>query len=95
MTFVVYILYSVKLDKFYIGTTNDVERRITEHNDSKYTKSYTVKGIPWKLYLTIKCHSSEHAYLIEKYIKARKSSEYIKKLSSDGRLISDLIKKFK
>ena len=30
-----YILYSEKLNKFYVGSTTDIERRITEHNRGK------------------------------------------------------------
>jgi putative endonuclease len=32
MEFFVYILFSSSLDKFYIGHTNDLDRRVYEHN---------------------------------------------------------------
>ncbi|MFW6249215.1 MAG: GIY-YIG nuclease family protein [Bacteroidota bacterium] len=32
MAFIVYILYSKSKDKYYIGQTNDLERRFHEHN---------------------------------------------------------------
>ena len=32
----VYIIYSTKLDNYYVGTTDDVERRLNEHNSKKY-----------------------------------------------------------
>ena len=43
----VYLLRSVKRDKFYLGWTTDLNRRLTEHNlgKSRYTKS---RG-PWEL----------------------------------------------
>ena len=45
--FTVYILYSVSLKKYYVGQTNNYERRINDHN-SRQSK-YTSKGIPWIL----------------------------------------------
>lgn len=39
--FYVYVLQSLKNNRFYIGCTNDLFRRLREHNEgrSKYTKS--------------------------------------------------------
>ena len=42
-----YILYSLKLDKYYTGSTFDIERRLTEHNRGK--EKFTRLGIPWTL----------------------------------------------
>ena len=37
-----YILYSQKLDKFYIGYTQDsTENRLDKHNQSSYGSKYT------------------------------------------------------
>ena len=43
----VYVLKSQKWSKQYIGFTNNLEKRVKEHNE-KNTKS-TRYGIPWKL----------------------------------------------
>ena len=46
--YVLYILYSEKLDRFYVGYTNDIERRIAEHNriKRKYTSfDVTLAGV--------------------------------------------------
>ena len=42
-----YVLYSAKLNKYYIGACTDLERRLYEHNigHSKFTST----GIPWIL----------------------------------------------
>ncbi|WP_081428658.1 GIY-YIG nuclease family protein [Cytophaga hutchinsonii] len=45
--FTVYILYSVSLKKYYVGQTNNYERRINDHNSGQ--SNYTSKGIPWIL----------------------------------------------
>ena len=45
MEFVVYILYSSSLDKYYVGSTGNFVKRIVEHNSGK--GNFTSKGIPW------------------------------------------------
>lgn len=42
-----YILYSRRLNKYYVGHTNNLERRLLYHN-SGYNKS-TKSGLPWEL----------------------------------------------
>ena len=42
-----YILYSEKLNKYYIGSTTDLNRRLIEHNRGK--EKFTKTGMPWKL----------------------------------------------
>jgi putative endonuclease len=43
--YTVYILFSSKTQKFYIGQTQNIENRLFEHNSGE-TKS-TKGGIPW------------------------------------------------
>ncbi|NNL91322.1 MAG: GIY-YIG nuclease family protein [Saprospiraceae bacterium] len=40
MMYYTYILHSTKQNRYYIGYTNDIERRINEHNKKRvgYTK---------------------------------------------------------
>ena len=45
--FIVYIIYSAKLKKYYTGSTDDLSRRLKEHNRGK--KAFTRIGIPWEL----------------------------------------------
>jgi putative endonuclease len=53
----VYILYSDLLGKYYVGSTNDLSRRMAEHNygHSKFTKT----GKPLKLIKTIQCNTRQ------------------------------------
>ena len=94
MTFYVYIIYSVKLQRFYIGTTDNISQRLSEHNSAKYSGSFTEKGIPWELYFSIECNSSQQAYKLEKFIKKMHSSVFIKKLKVDPELLEGLLKRF-
>ena len=43
----VYVLFSQKLHKRYIGFTSDLAKRLLEHNSGKST--FTKAGIPWTL----------------------------------------------
>ena len=76
--FTVYILHSDKIDQFYIGYTNNIDRRISEHNRKK--GKFTDRGIPWKVVYTETYQTKENAKSREAYIKSRKSRDYIKKI---------------
>ena len=43
----VYVLKSINSDKFYIGHTNDINKRLVEHNTG--LSDYTSKYMPWEL----------------------------------------------
>ena len=80
--FTAYILYSEKMDRFYVGFTNNIDRRIAEHNRKK--GKYTDRGIPWKIVYTETYPSKIEAQDREKFIKSRKSREYIEGLINPG-----------
>ena len=70
----VYCLYSETIKKYYIGTTNDLERRIAEHNTG--TEQFTKRGTPWKLVGYILCNSHEEAARLERRLKRGKNKKY-------------------
>ncbi|MCF8359816.1 MAG: GIY-YIG nuclease family protein, partial [Prolixibacteraceae bacterium] len=71
-------LYSFKIDRYYIGYTNNIERRIAEHNRKK--GKYTDRGIPWEIVYTEQYKMKQDAEKREKEIKAEKSRNYIEEL---------------
>lgn len=75
MGFVVYILYSEKLNRFYAGHTNNIEKRLETHNCGG--KKYTTKGIPWVLIKTYNCDSRSEATQLERKIKKRGIRRYL------------------
>jgi putative endonuclease len=75
MNYFLYILYSSSLDKYYIGTTNNIERRIYEHNLGR--GKYTSKGIPWEIKFTRFFNSKDDAVKEERRLKKCKSRKYI------------------
>ncbi len=76
--FYVYFLYSAKLKKYYTGYTDDVNRRLLQHNSEKI--HYTRTGTPWSLvgYETYK--TKEEAFSREQWIKRMKSNKILKKI---------------
>ncbi|MEH6406132.1 MAG: GIY-YIG nuclease family protein [Leeuwenhoekiella sp.] len=73
----VYILYSKKLDSFYIGETENLAERIDQHNSGFYNKAYTKKANDWELFYTFTSESKSQALKIERHIKKMKSKIYI------------------
>ena len=74
----VYILKSKKCGKFYIGCTNNLQRRLQEHN-SGYNKS-TYLHLPWEIVCTEAYSNSTVAFEREKKIKSYKGGNAFKKL---------------
>ncbi len=74
-----YILQSETTDRFYIGSTDDLNRRIRQHNDPAYLLSKTTKRFkgPWKLVYCENFESRSQAMAREKEIKAWKSRKMI------------------
>jgi putative endonuclease len=86
----VYILYSSKLGKFYIGQTTDLANRLLQHNDLNSSYS-TKRGQPWKIFLTMQCKSISHAMKLERHIKNMKSKKFILNLKKYPELIERII----
>ncbi len=63
----VYILYSEKHDKYYIGQTNDVKARLERHNNG--LENFTSKYIPWILVGFITKATRAEAVVLEKKLK--------------------------
>ncbi|GET30624.1 GIY-YIG nuclease family protein [Prolixibacter sp. SD074] len=91
--FYVYILYSPSSDIYYVGSTDDVERRLEEHNHLS-ENSFTSKHRPWDLKVAFDVsHSRTVALKIEKHIKRQKSRKYIEDII-ERNSIERLITKF-
>ena len=86
----IYIIYSKKIDRYYVGTTDDVEKRLDEHNSGFYNEAYTVKGVPWELRLSFEYESSQKAYGLEKFLKKMKSRVFLEKVIVDPDILLDI-----
>ena len=91
--FHLYILYSDTYDKYYIGQTNDLDRRIEEHNEQE-KNTFTAKYRPWEIVMSFEVGESLGvARKIENHIKKQKSRIYIEEILERG-TIDGLIEKF-
>ncbi len=73
-----YILYSQKLDKYYIGSTNDVQGRLSRHNSSN--KGFTSTGKPWGLKYFEQFEDRKSALAREQQLKKWKNRALIERL---------------
>ena len=64
----VYIIYSQKLNKYYVGACTDLERRLYEHSigHSKFTST----GMPWVI---------KHTEIFQTLQEAKKGNPPLKK----------------
>lgn len=65
---VVYAIQSQASDRIYIGQTEDMDRRLNEHNSGKVTSTTTDK--PWTLLKTELFASRSEARWAERQLKA-------------------------
>ena len=79
----VYILKSLKINKFYTGVTDNLKRRIKEHNSGN--SDFTSWSGPYKLIWYSAFDNKEKAYNFEKYLKSSSGFAFRNK-----RLISNL-----
>ena len=71
----VYILYSEKRSRYYVGQTSDINKRLEKHNQG-YVAS-TKGGTPWRLVLQIEVLSRKEAIVLERKIKKRGAKRYL------------------
>jgi putative endonuclease len=77
--FYCYVLYSVKLDNYYIGSTKDLEGRLLRHNSSKRGFTSTT-GKPWVIKYSEIFETKKLALQREFKLKSWKSRKAIEKL---------------
>ena len=76
--FYVYILFSAELNRYYIGSTNEIEGRLERHLQSK--KGFTAKAKDWELKYSEVFDTRSEAVRRELQIKKWKSRVMIEKL---------------
>ena len=73
----VYVLYSGGFDKYYVGLSENVDKRLKEHNEgqNKSTKPY----IPWWVAHLEEYKTRNEARTREKYLKSASGRRWRKK----------------
>ncbi|NOS91139.1 MAG: GIY-YIG nuclease family protein [Cyclobacteriaceae bacterium] len=90
----VYILFSKKLEKHYIGSTSYIENRLAQHTEDPMKGSFTSKADDWKLIFNIECQSPSQGLRIEEHIKSMKSRKYIQNLCRYPEMVEKLLKRY-
>ena len=80
----VYIIYSKKLDRYYVGYTESIEKRLYEHNAGIST--YTSKAEDWVLKYREEYAARSEAIKRESAIKKKKSRSYLEWLIETGKV---------
>jgi putative endonuclease len=73
--FITYILFSSKIGKFYTGQTDDLDRRMEEHNRGK--TSFMASGMPWEIIYSKEFNSRQDAIKLERFIKKRGAARFL------------------
>jgi putative endonuclease len=82
MAFYTYILYSEKTDRYYVGSCQDMEIRLMQHNTGRNIS--TKAGAPWVLKHCETYPTSQLARKRESEIKRKKSRNFIEQLISSA-----------
>ena len=75
--YIVYVLKSKNFPKSYVGITDNLERRLGQHNDSNsfYTKRY----VPWFVIHKEEYENRVEARAREKYLKSAAGRKFLRK----------------
>jgi len=74
MYFFIYVLYSKKLKKRYVGSTKNIDKRLAEHNSGK--SKFTKAGIPWELVYTESFQTNTEARSRETFLKTGQGRKF-------------------
>jgi putative endonuclease len=74
----VYILFSESHQRYYVGHSDNVEKRLSDHNKGKVRSTKAFK--PWIVVYSESYNTKSEAYRREMQIKSYKSGEAFKKL---------------
>jgi putative endonuclease len=81
-----YILKSKKNNRFYIGSTNDLERRLQEHNSGKTKSLKYLRPLEMVFSKGFECETE--ARRMERKLKKFKNREILEKIVSQQKLIT-------
>ncbi|MCC3304823.1 GIY-YIG nuclease family protein [Sneathiella sp. HT1-7] len=74
----VYILQSIDYpERFYVGLTTDLNKRLAQHNNGESV--HTNKFNPWKIQTVIRFEDASKAEDFEKYLKSGSGRAFAKK----------------
>ena len=78
MSWKVYVIKSLVSNVRYVGMSEDIDRRISEHNAGK--SKYTSGHVPWELLYFEEADSRLAARAREKYLKSAAGRRFLDKI---------------
>ena len=75
--YTVYVLYSAKFDKIYIGYSSDVSQRLKSHNHSK-NSGWSKRYQPWTIIHQEEFETKGEAIIREKELKSSRGRHFIR-----------------
>jgi len=76
--YIVYILTSIKNpNRYYIGITQDLDRRLKDHNNEQ--SGYAERYAPWQIETYITFKNKKKAEQFEAYLKEGSGQAFLKK----------------
>ena len=79
-----YVIYSKKVDHYYIGETMDLERRLMEHHQGVFKGCFTRRSDDWVYSLTISFSSKMKAQQAERFVKKMNSRKFVERLIQES-----------
>ncbi|KKT23247.1 MAG: GIY-YIG catalytic domain protein [Candidatus Nomurabacteria bacterium GW2011_GWF2_43_8] len=76
--FFVYVLKSQSYKKSYVGHTDNLDRRLKEHNSER--NNLTRRYMPWNIVYTEKYDNIDDAVKREKFLKTTTGRRFLKKI---------------
>jgi len=68
-----YVLWSESLRKFYIGSTEDLDKRLRQHNEG--LEKWSRRGVPWTLKFSKSFPNRSEARQFENKLKKQKGGK--------------------
>ncbi|CAN0583020.1 unnamed protein product [Ectocarpus sp. 12 AP-2014] len=84
-----YIIYSKSINRYYVGESPDIIRRLDQHNTHYFKKA----ADDWKIVVAMKLNSKSDAIYLEKFIKRMKSKTFIQKIIKNNDILEDILNK--
>jgi putative endonuclease len=79
-------------ESYYVGVTNNLERRLNEHNEGLDPKAYTYRRRPVKLLFHAEFNDVENAITLEKQLKGWRREKKLAVINGDWDKLPELAK---
>ena len=90
----VYLLHSDKLNRFYIGSCDDLSIRIDQHLNKEFLSGFTAKADDWTLFYFKDGLTYKQARKIEAHLKKMRNKTYFMNLKKYPEIMEILKEKF-